>query len=205
MSFLSVLPLAVVMVAGPQILSAIFLATSEGWRGNSTAYIVGAALSISAVVAVAFFVGFGAIGSGQSGSTLDVVVLVLILVAMVRTYLRRGESEPPKWMGRLETATPRFSFRLGFLLLGFFPTDVITSVTVGSYLAAHGSPLTDAIPFVVLTLLLLALPSLAVVVLGDRAEAALPKIRDWMDANSWVVSEAVLLFFVAIILNGLLG
>ncbi len=193
------------MISGPQILSAIFLATSEGWQRNSTAFVLGAALSISLVVAAAFFLGGGAIGQGFSGDTVHFVILVLLLIAMVRTFLKREQSEPPKWMGKLQAATPRFSLRLGFLLLGFFPTDVITSVTVGSYLAAHDSPLTDAIPFVLVTLLLLALPSLAVVALGERAEVALPKIRDWMNTNSWIVSEVVLLLFVAITLNGLLG
>ncbi len=43
-------------------------------------------------------------------------------------------------MGRLETATPRLSFALGFLLLGLFPSDLLTSIAVGSYLAAHGEP-----------------------------------------------------------------
>ncbi|WP_049996420.1 GAP family protein [Halococcus sediminicola] len=205
MSFLTVLPLVLVMISGPQILSAIFLATSEGWQRNSTAFVLGAALSISLVVAAAFFLGGGAIGQGFSGDTVHFVILVLLLIAMVRTFLKREQSEPPKWMGKLQAATPRFSLRLGFLLLGFFPTDVITSVTVGSYLAAHDSPLTDAIPFVLVTLLLLALPSLAVVALGERAEVALPKIRDWMNTNSWIVSEVVLLLFVAITLNGLLG
>ncbi|WP_313695278.1 GAP family protein [Halorarum halobium] len=205
MSFLTVLPLAVVMVAGPQILSAIFLATSDGWRRNSAAFVLGAALSISLVVAAAFLLGDGAIGQGGSRETLDLLILVLLIVAMVRTFLTRGQSEPPEWMGRLQTARPRLALRLGFLLLGFFPTDVITSVTVGSYLAANGFPLTEAIPFVLLTLLLLALPSLAVVALGERAEVTLPRIRDWMNANSWIVSEVVILFFIVIVLDGLLG
>jgi hypothetical protein len=39
--------MAFVMIAGPQILSAIFLATSESWRRNSAAYVAGAALSIT--------------------------------------------------------------------------------------------------------------------------------------------------------------
>jgi hypothetical protein len=30
--------------------------------------------------------------------------------------------------------------------------------------------------------------------MGKRAESTLPKIRDWMNANSWIVNEAVLLF-----------
>lgn len=205
MSFLTVLPLAVVMVSGPQLLSAIFLATSNEWRRNSLAFVAGAAVSISLVVGVAFVLGFGAVGTGQSRPVLDVLILIVILAAMVSTYLKREQSEPPKWMGRLERATPGFSLRLGFLLLGFFPTDIITSVTVGSYLATQGLPLTDAVPFVLATLLLLALPSLTVVVLGDRAKTVLPNVRDWMNTNSWVVSEVVLLFFAGIVLNGLLN
>ena len=105
-------------------------------------------------------------------------------------------------MGKLQTATPRFTFTLGFLLLGFFPSDLICSVVVGTHLANHGDPWWHALPFVLLTLLLLALPALLVLALGQRAERALPKIRDWMDENSWIVSEIVLVFFIIIVLGG---
>ena len=44
MNLVKILPMAFVMIAGPQILSAIFLATSEHWRRNSAAYVAGAAL-----------------------------------------------------------------------------------------------------------------------------------------------------------------
>ena len=39
MNFLVILPLVFVMIGGPQILSAIFLATSEEWRRNSAAFV----------------------------------------------------------------------------------------------------------------------------------------------------------------------
>jgi hypothetical protein len=58
---------------------------------------------------------------------------------------------------------------------------------------------------VALTLLLLAVPAIAVGPLGRRAKTVLPKIRDWMSENSWVVSEIVLVFFVAITINSLAG
>jgi hypothetical protein len=38
--------------------------------------------------------------------------------------------------------------------------------------------------------------------LGQRAKSALPKVRDWMDENSWIVSEVVLAFFIGIVLLG---
>ena len=210
MSLVEVLPLAIVMIAGPQILSPIFLATSEQWRANSTAYVFGASLSISLVVVLAYLLG-NTIGGGGSllGASaqqlLYLAVLVLLLDAAVGTYRTRNVSEPPEWMGKLTTATPRFSFRLGFLLLGFFPTDIVTSVSVGTYLAANGDPVTNAAGFVLLTLFILALPSLGVLLLGERAETALPEIRDWMNDNSWLISEAVIALFVVMTLQNLLG
>jgi len=198
-SFLQVLPLAIVMVAGPQFLSAIFLATTERWRANSLAYVAGAAVSISLVVTIAYLLGGGVRDQAGSSGALDAIILGLLLLAMVRVYLKREESEPPEWMGKLTTASPRFSFRLGFLLLGFFPTDIITSVSVGSFLATNEAPLTDALGFLVVTLALLAIPSLTVLAFGKRAEALLPNIRNWMNDNAWIVNEVVLAFFVAIV------
>jgi hypothetical protein len=210
MSLVEVLPLAIVMIAGPQILSPIFLATSEQWRSNSIAYVVGASLSISLVVAIAYLLGnsLGGGGGGLLGTTgqqlLYGAILVLLLYAAVETYRKRNVSEPPKWMGKLTTATPRFSFRLGFLLLGVFPTDIVTSISVGTYLAANGDPITNAAGFILLTLFILAIPLLSVLLLGERAETTLPKIRDWMDNNSWIISEAVIALFIVLVLQNLL-
>jgi len=196
------------MVAGPQMISAVFFATSENWKGNSAAYILGAALSITAFVTVAYFVARGATSGGGStrgerSDAVNIVVLVLLVFVMVYVFLKRNQAEPPKWMGRLQTATVRFSFILGLLLLGVFPTDFITSVTVGAHVANEGSPWVDALPFVFLTLLFLALPVLLVLVLGNRAQVFLPKIRDWMNTNSWIVSEIVIVFFIVITINSL--
>jgi thiol:disulfide interchange protein len=86
-----------------------------------------------------------------------------------------------------------------------FPTDILTSVAVGSYLAGHGDPWWHLLPFLGLTLLFLASPVLIVLAFGRRGRAFLPKARDWMNTNSWVVSEVVLVFFIVITINSLLG
>ena len=205
MTFATLLPMAFVMVAGPQFLSAVFLATSEGGRRNSLAFLAGAAVSITAVVTTAFLLGHGASRAGASDTTLYVVVLVLLGAAMIHAYVKRRETQPPKWMGRLQTATPRFSLLLGFLLLGVFPTDILTSVAVGTYLSAHDEAWWHGLPFVGLTLLILGLPVLLLVAFGARAEAFLPKVREWMTTNAWIVNEIVLVFFVVLTLNDLVG
>jgi bacteriorhodopsin len=123
---LSTLPLAFVMIAGAQIISSFFFATSENWKTVSAAYVLGAALSILSIVTIAYFVAKGITSGGSDGGdsksdTLDYVIVGLLVFLIVYVFLRRKQSEPPKWMGKLETATPRFGFTLGFLLLGSFP------------------------------------------------------------------------------------
>jgi hypothetical protein len=205
MNFLTLLPMAFVMIAGPQILSAIFLATSEDWKRTSLAYITGAALSITLFVTLAFLLGGGGRDGGPSSNLVYWIVLALLVVLMLRTYLKRSEAKVPKWMEKLQTATPRFAFTLGAALLGVFPTDILTSVAVGSYLAAHGDPWWHMLPFLGLTLLFLAVPSLMILALGQRAHELLPKVREWMTTHSWIVNEIVLAFFVLITINSLAG
>ncbi|MFL5827985.1 MAG: GAP family protein [Thermoleophilaceae bacterium] len=209
-SLVQLMPLAFVMVAGPQILSPIFLATSAGWRRNSMAYVAGAALSIAIVVVATYFIVKGLKSTSSASKktksdVIDYVILGLLAFLIVRTYLTRKTAKKPKWMERLQRATPRFAFELGFVLLGFFPTDIASSVAVGSRLAGHNEPLWHGVGFYVLTLFLISIPALMVLLLGKRAEVALPKVRDWMDTNSWVVSELVLLLFVGIEINSIAG
>jgi Sap, sulfolipid-1-addressing protein len=205
----SVLPLAIVMVAGPQIISAVFFATSVNWKGTSAAYVLGAALSVTAFFTIAYLAFKGAktgddsSDSSSSSNVIDVVILALLVVLAAYVFLNRKKSEPPKWMGKLQTATPKFAFILGLLLLGIFPTDIITSVTVGAHLANEGGPWVDGLPFIALTLLLLALPTILVILIGERAKAFLPKARDWMNTNSWVVNEIVIAFFIVLTINSL--
>ncbi|HKO38010.1 MAG TPA: GAP family protein [Solirubrobacterales bacterium] len=205
MDILKVLPLAFVMIAGPQIISAFFFATNPAWKRISAAYVLGAAISIPLVIAAGYLLSNGAGEEGEASgaglTTIDYVILALLLFAMVHNYRNRNESEPPKWMGKLQDASPKMALVLGFLLLGFFPSDLITSVSIGGFLSSHGDSFTNALPFIFLTLLLLGMPALLVAGMGERAKAFLPKVRDWMDQNSWIVSEVVLVFFVVIILS----
>jgi len=203
MDLAKLLSLSFVMIAGPQILTAIFLATTPKWRQNSASFLAGAGLSITTVATLAFLLGTGASHQGASNTTLNVVILVLLLVAAWHKFATRKQSKPPKWMGELEAATPGKAFRLGFLLLGVFPSDILTAVAVGGYVVSHHESWWQILPFVLMTLLLLALPALLLLAFGARAQAFLPKARDWMSANSWVISEIVLGLFIVLTLGSL--
>jgi hypothetical protein len=108
-------------------------------------------------------------------------------------------------MGKLQTATPRFSFQLGLLLLGVFPTDIITSVAVGTFLSAGGDPVWHYLPFLGMTLLFLAAPALIVLSMGERGQVLLPKVRDWMNSNSWIINEIVIGIFIVLTISNIAG
>jgi hypothetical protein len=114
MTVAKTLSLSFVMIAGPQILAAIFLATTKKWRQNSLAFVAGAAASITIITTIGFLLSLGASKHGSRNGLL-IAILVLLVFAAIHKFLTRKQSKPPKWMGRLEEAKPAGSFKLGFL------------------------------------------------------------------------------------------
>jgi hypothetical protein len=128
---------------------------------------------------------------GATSKTLNVVTLVLLLAAMVHAYVTRKETKPPKWMGTHETAEPKHAFRLGFLLLRC--SDRHLHLGGGWFLpGAPSDPWWHGTPFIGLTLRLLGLSALILLAFGCRAEAFLPRAREWMTTNAWIVNEIAL-------------
>jgi hypothetical protein len=56
---------------------------------------------------------------------------------------------------------------------------------------ADKAPWWNCLPVVLITLLLVGLPVLLVLLLGRRAQVFHPKVREWMNTNSWIISEIV--------------
>ena len=196
--FWTVLPMAVVMSAGPQIVTATFLATSQGAHRNSLAFLGGVATATTIGVTVFFLLGSGIAGKQKEGKDwLDWLIIGLLVILVILVFVRRKETQPPKWMGKLQHADTGFAARIGFLLYILMPTDLIAMATVGAYIAHRGEPWWHTLGFVVLTVLIAGLPFIVLLAMGQRAESVLPKIREWMNANSFIVNEAVLLFFLA--------
>jgi Sap-like sulfolipid-1-addressing protein len=73
-------------------------------------------------------------------------------------------------------------------------------LTVATNLEQNGEGWVEAIPFILLTALIAALPLLAFLLFHRRAVTAMPKLRDWMNDNSWLVNIIVCLIFIVLIL-----
>jgi hypothetical protein len=138
--------------------------------------------------------------SGSLGNIIQYLLVGLLVFLSIKSYVGRETSEPPRWLGALQNAGPRTAFTTGLLLLSVFPSDLVILVTVGVNLAQQNASLVGAVPFVAATILIAALPMLSYLLFRHRAERAMPKVRDWMNKNSWLVNIIVYVVFILLIL-----
>src|SRR5215204_7293553 len=194
------------MMAGPQILSAIIFVTGNQPVRVSLAYVAGVALA--AVVSVLFwYLLAGALnlsGSASQPSTaghiVSLVLVGLLILASIKAFLGRETAEPPKWLGSLQDAGWQHAFRLGLLLILLMPSDLLIAMTTGAHLQSGGHPYSAALPFIGLTAVIAALPVVFYLLFRRRATVAMPKVRDWMNANSAWVNIAVYVIFIVLII-----
>ena len=206
---LAVLPLAITMNAGPQIMSAIIFVTAQKPLKLSAYFLTGVVIAVTAGVTTTYTLA-NVLGSGVSlgdpssgvslGNIVQYVLVGLLVILSIRSYLGRETSEPPGWLGALQNAKPRTAFTTGLLLLSVFPSDLVILVTVGVNLAQHNSSLLGAVPFVAATILIAALPALSYLLFRRRAQRTMPKVREWMNTNSWLVNIIVYVVFILLIL-----
>jgi threonine/homoserine/homoserine lactone efflux protein len=134
-----------------------------------------------------------------SGAVVQYVLIALLVLAAVKNYVGRENVEPPKWLGRLQHAGPRQAFTTGLLVILLMPSDVIILLTVGTNLDQSDASFSEALPFIGATVLVAALPLLAYLLFHRRAVTAMPKVRDWMNANAWAVNIIVCVIFIILI------
>jgi hypothetical protein len=204
-----ILPLAITMMAGPQIMSAIIFVTSEKAVKNSGAFVIGVlvatAVGVAALRGLQSLLG-GAVDfgdpsdNGSTGKIIQFALIALLVAAAIKNYVGRETIEPPKWLGKLQQADTKQALRTGLLVILFMPSDLIVMLTVATNLEQNGHSLGAAVPFILLTTLIAALPLLGYLVFHRRAVRAMPELRAWMNANSWLVNIIVCAIFIVLII-----
>src|SRR5215211_5864852 len=157
---LAVIPLAITMNAGPQIMSVLIFVTTNKPLKLSAYFLGGVVIAVSVGVTVTY-----------------------TLASVLGNSVSLGDSSDS-----------------GLLLLSVFPSDLVILVTVGVNLAQQNASLLGAVPFVAATILIAALPMLSYLLFRRRAERVMPKVRDWMNTNSWLVNIIVYVVFIVLIL-----
>src|SRR5215213_2922870 len=154
---LAVIPLAITMNAGPQIMSAIIFVTANKPLKLSAYFITGVVIAVTAGVTITYTlasvlgnsVSLGdSSDSGALGNIIQYVLVGLLVLLSIKRYVGRETSEPPRWLG-----------------------------------AQQNVGLVAALPFIGATILIAALPVLSYLLFRHRAQRAMPKVRDWMNTN----------------------
>jgi len=206
---LAILPLAITMNAGPQIMSALIFVTAPKPLKLSASFLAGVVIAVTVGVTITYTFATtlgGSISLGDSsdsgslGNIIQYLLVGLLVFLAIKNYVRRETIEPPGWLGALQNANPRTAFMTGLLLLSIFPSDFIVLVTVGVNLAQNNVSLLAALPFIGATIFIAALPVLFYLLFHRRAQRLMPKVRDWMNTNSWLVNIIVYVIFIVLIL-----
>jgi hypothetical protein len=206
---LAVLPLAITMNAGPQIMSAIIFVTAPKALKLSAYFLAGVVIAVTVGVTITYTVATvlgnsvslgDSSDSGSLGNIIQYLFVGLLVFLSIKNFVNRETIEPPRWLGAMQNAKPKTAFMAGLLLLSVFPSDFVVLMTVGINLAQQNASLLAALPFVVATILIAALPVLSYLLFHRRAVRVMPKVRDWMNANSWLVNIFVYIIFIILIL-----
>ena len=207
---LEILPLAITMMVGPQIMAAILFVTAPKPGEISVSFIVGVAIATTVGVVIASIVA-ALLGSsvslgepsdkGSIGNLIKYLLVGLLVAAAVKNYVRRETVEPPRWLGRLRDADWKQALKIGLLVILLMPSDIIVLLTVGTNLQQNDAALVAALPFIGATVLIAALPLLLYLLFHRRAQRLMPQVRDWMNEKSWLVNIIACAAFVLLILS----
>ena len=205
---LEILPLAITMMAGPQIMSAIIFLTTPKPVKVSASFVAAVAIATTVGVIIARALGallgnivpLGDTSDPRSiGHIIQYLLVGLLVFFAVKNYVNRETIEPPRWLGTLQSADWKTAVKTGLLLILLFPSDLIILLTVGVNLEHNDLGLDGALPFIAATTLIGALPLLLYMLFHSRAQRLMPQVRDWMNTHSWLVNIIVCVIFVVLI------
>jgi Sap, sulfolipid-1-addressing protein len=206
---LDILPLAITMMAGPQIMSAIIFVTTSKPVKVSVSFIAAVATAVTVGVLItrtlaALLGNIVSLGdpsnAGSIGHIIQYLLVGLLVALAVKNYVNRETIEPPRWLGTLMTADWKTALKTGLLLILLFPSDVIVQLTVGVNLEHNDLGLVAALPFIAATTLIAALPLLLYLLFHRRAQRLMPQVREWMNTHSWLVNIIACVIFIVLIL-----
>jgi hypothetical protein len=206
---LAILPLAITMMAGPQIMSAIIFLTTSRAVKLSVSFILGVA--IATVVGLVFALALlSVLGEGVSlgdpsnegsiGKLIQYALVALLIALAIKNYVRRESVEPPRWLGALQVADRRMALKTGLLVIWLMPGDIIVLLTVAANVEQNDAGFLAALPFIAATLLVAALPLLLYLLFHRGAEQFMPRVREWMNTHSWLLNVITCIVFIALII-----
>ena len=166
----AILPLALAVMLGPQILVGMLLITRKDPIKSSLVYIV-AVISTLIFTTYLYYsistnIGLHEISIGGR-PLLKYSLIAIFIFLIIRSIINRTKiTEPPKWMQGISTNSLGKIFLINVCLIAFMPTDIAIAFTVGNLLNSESGSFLEALPFFGAVLLISILPLTIYFVLG---------------------------------------
>jgi hypothetical protein len=200
------LALAIGIAVSPlPIIAVVLILTTPRAKTNGPAFLAGWLLGLAIVGALVLVLANPA-GASQAGgpatwvSWVKVVLGVLLLVALrqFRGRPRDGDDAPmPKWMGRIDDVRPLTALGFAAVLAGANPKNLLLAVAGAAVIAQTGiSGVQQAISYLVFALIGsigVGAPVVIYFAMGERSEAMLAGLKDWMGRNNAVIMSILCL------------
>jgi threonine/homoserine/homoserine lactone efflux protein len=199
---IELIPLALVVALSPlSVIPAVLVLHTPRPRPTSLAFLVGWLIGLAALTSVFLAVSglIGGLGGKPPGwaSWLRIVVGAALIVFGMYRWLNRKKSEhTPKWMQSLSKLTPARAGATGFVLTILNPKVLFICAAAGLAIGTAGLGSSQIwlaeLWYVLVAASTVALPILAYAVSGDRLDAPLVRLKDWMEAQHAVLVAIIL-------------
>lgn len=103
----------------------------------------------------------------------------------------------PKWMAKMQDASPVFAFGMGAFLSGLNPKNLIFDIAAAATIAAANLSTTQQIVsvlvFMILASLTVGIPVIWFLLAGESAKAKLETLRGWLVQYNWIIMGVLFL------------
>jgi threonine/homoserine/homoserine lactone efflux protein len=207
---IELIPLALVVALSPlSIIPAVLVLHTAHPRPTGLAFLAGWLVGLAALTSIFLEVSglVGGLGGKPPGwaSWLRVVVGIALIVFGVYRWLNRKKSaHTPKWMQSMSKLTPARAGAAGLGLTIVNPKVLFICAAAGLAIGTTGLGGTRVwlavIWYVLVAGSTVALPILAYAVSGDRLDAPLVRLKDWMERQHAVLVAAILVVIGLLVL-----
>jgi hypothetical protein len=197
------IPLALIIAISPlSIIPGILVLHTPRPRPTSLAFLVGWILGIAVITGA--FVG----GADLSNNGLDskptwapyvriVLGAALITFGLYRWFGRHRRAHSPKWMTAMGSMGPRRAFITAIVLtvanLKVFAMCAAAGVAIGTAALGRTGAWQAVLIFTALAASTVAIPALGYLFLGERLDAPLNRVKNWMERTHSALVAAILL------------
>jgi len=208
---IELIPLALVVALSPlSIVPAVLVLHTPRPRPTGLAFLAGWLVGLSALTILFLQVSSLAGGLGtkppQWASGLRIVVgAALIVFGVYRWLTRKKSAHTPKWMQSLSKLTPVRAGAAAAALTVVNPKVLFICAAAGLAIGTAGLDRTTdvwiaVIWYVAVAASTVALPILAYAVSGDRLDAPLARLKDWMERQHATLVAAILVVIGVLVL-----